>query len=682
MSFVYPAFLSAFALLAIPVIIHLFNFKKFQRFYFPDISFLKEVKEKTKKQSQLKHLLVLLCRLLAFSFLVLAFAQPFSGSIQSASPNKVVSIYIDNSFSMEAQGKNSSLLDLAKQKAQDIIKGSPQSTRFQILTNEFSPVSQRLYNKEEAVEQVESVSIFPVSRTAKEILARQDELLKTATADNIQVIHISDFQKNAFNYESNNKNYPLTLIPLKTQTTGNISVDSIWFNSPLHAINTSEELFFRLKNHDPENTESVTLQLFLNGRQKSLATITVPAGNTVDSSLAYTNTEAGIMQGKVVLNDKQVVFDDQLFFTYAIEPYIRVACINDFSRPQDTLSYDIKNIFSNDPYYRFTSFTKQNIDFSIIKQQQFLVLNRLEEVSSGLAQEMERFVAAGGSICLVTASKINLGSYNNLMQSMGAPSLTPIDTHRTVTEKPDFNDAFYAGIFEKKPYQLDVPQIRKHYGQNTSSRSLTQPILRLKNGTDLISMTRYKKGKVFMVSSPTTEDAGNLGQHALFVPIVLRMAELSLTSGKLYNVFGVDAGFEIKPLAVSGDNIFSLQQTETKESIIPEFRNDGNNIQVFFNNNIKSAGNYNLVLDGKTVNGTSLNYQRTESSLEYYTPAQLDAALKQAGYSNYKIYDKPVDESKIDLSAIDNTRKYWMLCVWLIVVFLLAETAILKFWKT
>lgn len=682
MSFVYPAFLSAFALLAIPVIIHLFNFKKFQRFYFPDISFLKEVKEKTKKQSQLKHLLVLLCRLMVFTFLVLAFAQPFSGSIQSASPNKVVSIYIDNSFSMEAQGKNSSLLDLARQKATDIVNGSAQSTRFQVLTNEFSPVSQRLYSREEALEQIENISIFPVSRKIQEVLSRQEELLKTIQADNLQLIHISDFQKTSAQYTNSGKNYPLTLIPLQTQVTGNISIDSVWFNNPLHAINASEELFFRLKNHDPGNDESVTLQVFINNRQKSLATVTVPAGNSIDSSIAYTNTETGLMHGKLVMNDKQIFFDDQLYFTYSVEPFIRVAAINDFTKPQDSIAYDIKNIFSNDPYYQFRSFTRQNIDFALLKQQQCIVLNRLDEISTGMQQELEKFVSSGGSVCIIPASNINLESYNNFLRTLSSPTLTKLDTHRTMAEKPDFNDPFFSGIFEKQPYQLDVPIIKKHYTSTTSSRSLTQPILRLKNGSDLISITRYKRGKVFLFSAPTSEDAGNLGQHALFVPIVLRMAELSLTSGKLYNVFGPDAGFEIKPLSITGDNLFKLLETETKESIIPEFRNDGNNIQVFFNNNIKTAGNYNLLLDEKLVNGTSINYPRTESTLESYSATELRNMLTQAGFTQFNIYDKPIDDSKIDLSVIDNTHKYWILCVWLVIFFLLAETAILKFWKT
>ena len=77
MEFLYSTFLYALALVAVPIIIHLFNFRKFKTVYFSNVKFLKSVKEKTKSQSQLKHLLILLSRILMIAFIVFAFAQPY-----------------------------------------------------------------------------------------------------------------------------------------------------------------------------------------------------------------------------------------------------------------------------------------------------------------------------------------------------------------------------------------------------------------------------------------------------------------------------------------------------------------------------------------------------------------------------------------------------------------------------
>ena len=77
MQFIYPAFLWALAALAIPIIIHLFYFRRFKKVAFSNVKFLQEVKEETSMRSRLRNLLVLLVRCLALAALVFAFAQPF-----------------------------------------------------------------------------------------------------------------------------------------------------------------------------------------------------------------------------------------------------------------------------------------------------------------------------------------------------------------------------------------------------------------------------------------------------------------------------------------------------------------------------------------------------------------------------------------------------------------------------
>ena len=77
MEFIYPSFLWALGVLVLPIIIHLFYFRRFKKVEFTNVRFLKEIKEETASRSKLKNLLVLLSRLLAIAFLVFAFCQPF-----------------------------------------------------------------------------------------------------------------------------------------------------------------------------------------------------------------------------------------------------------------------------------------------------------------------------------------------------------------------------------------------------------------------------------------------------------------------------------------------------------------------------------------------------------------------------------------------------------------------------
>ena len=173
MQFLYPTFLFALAALAIPIILHLFYFRRFKKVYFTNVRFLKEVKEETSARSKLRNLLVLLMRLLAIIFLVLTFAQPFiPQDVEVKKGLKTVSVFVDNSFSMSALSQDVPLLEKAKQRAREIIQAYAVDDEFQILTNDFEGRHQRLVSQEDALDLVDEISISPSVREVSKVLTR------------------------------------------------------------------------------------------------------------------------------------------------------------------------------------------------------------------------------------------------------------------------------------------------------------------------------------------------------------------------------------------------------------------------------------------------------------------------------------------------------------------------------
>ncbi len=103
MKFLYPEFLYGLITLAIPVIIHLFNFRKSKKIYFSSTRFLQSVKKSTSKKLKLKHYLILASRMLFLTFLVFAFAQPYLPGLDKNPQAESVYIYLDNSLSMSGK---------------------------------------------------------------------------------------------------------------------------------------------------------------------------------------------------------------------------------------------------------------------------------------------------------------------------------------------------------------------------------------------------------------------------------------------------------------------------------------------------------------------------------------------------------------------------------------------------
>ncbi|MEP2508074.1 MAG: BatA domain-containing protein, partial [Reichenbachiella sp.] len=142
MSFIYPIFLWGLTALAIPIIVHLFNFRKAKKISFSNVRFLESVKKKSSSNLRIRHLLILLCRLLFIFFLILTFAQPVIPSKEDGLRSKSVAIYLDNSNSLSNLTVNDvSGFNEILSVAQEITLLYSSETKFSLITNDFLPGS-------------------------------------------------------------------------------------------------------------------------------------------------------------------------------------------------------------------------------------------------------------------------------------------------------------------------------------------------------------------------------------------------------------------------------------------------------------------------------------------------------------------------------------------------------------
>ena len=147
MQFLFPTFLWGLLAVSVPLIIHLFNFRRTKKVFFTNVAFLKAVETQTSAVRRIKQWLILASRILFLAFLVLAFAQPFlpakNASKNSTSGLGVNSLYLDNSLSMQNTTENKRYIDLAITKIDELLTLFRQSPNIQLVTNDFSAEDQK-----------------------------------------------------------------------------------------------------------------------------------------------------------------------------------------------------------------------------------------------------------------------------------------------------------------------------------------------------------------------------------------------------------------------------------------------------------------------------------------------------------------------------------------------------------
>lgn len=692
MKFSNPAFLFALFSLAIPVIIHLFNFRKFKRVYFTNVRFLKDVKQETSSRNRLKHLLVLACRLLAITFLVLAFARPYLPveNTKIKTGTKAVSIYVDNSFSMQAENKSGKLFDQAIKNAKDIASSYKSTDLFNLVTNDFEGKHQRLVNKEEFLELLHDVKTGSAVKTSSEVITRQKDILKSANVPtgNYRSFLISDFQKSSTDpfLVKRDTTVEFYLVPVVAQQRSNVYIDSCWFVSPVRRLNSAENLNIRIVNDSENDLTDVPLRLFINGQPKTPASFNLPANSSVDTVITFTSREPGIQQGVIEITDSPIVFDDKFYFSYSISKTIPVLSItgkNEGLQTEASSESGISKLFGGDSLFQFKEVTETNVDLNELKTRRFIILNGLNSISTGLARDLKDFVSNGGSIAIFPGANLEFTSYKSFLTSLGTNHFLETDTSNQKTDKVNFEHEIYSGVFEKRDANIDLPSTFSHYKTSRAVRTGEENLLRLRNGDPLISFYPSGKGRVYLASVPLDDDFSNFTSHSLFVVTLYQAALFSQPTTRLYYTVGKDEIIELSNVNLKGEKVFHISSdADPKFDIIPETRSIGSKTEVFPRNQIPTSGSYKIVHNKEFLAGVAFNYDRKESKQEMYSPDELVKAFQDdRGLTNFSLVKTGAKDLTTLLSEIDEGKKLWKWCVLLALIFLLCEVLILRFWS-
>jgi hypothetical protein len=672
MNFLYPGFLLALLTIAIPIVIHLFNFRKFKKVYFSNVQFLKEAKEQNSSREKLKHLLVLFSRILAISFLVFAFARPFIplGNSASHSEKNAVSIYVDNSYSMDAVNKEGSLLDEAKRKAKEIVGSYGLNDQFQLLTNDFEGKHQRFINKDEFIQQLEDVKISSASRSLQQIMNRQQ-----SAADNSNNVSylLSDFQKNFVGSQSIKVNSSdlITFVKLNATSLPNISADSIWSLSPVHQPNQNEQIVVRLKNFGDEDAKDIPLKLNINGRQKAISSVNVPAGQSITDTLNFSGLSAGWQKGILSIKDYPLTFDDELSFSFKVSSEMNVLHIN--GDPDQTY---IKSLFTTDKYFNLTEMPEGNVKYSTFSCFSLIVVTGLKEPSSGLAQQLRAYVQNGGSLILFPDLNAGAAIYSPFLNALSLPSVEQINAGTPVSSTLDLKNDLFKDVFDQVPKNLDLPLVNRYFiyiSQNASSR---EDLLTLPLNKFLLAKYNIGAGKIYLSATSLDLKDGNLARHPVFVPLMFKIAFGSTRSFPLYYTTGSSEVLESQKINLLKNQ--SLKLVSDQFEAIPDVRQTPASTLLYVADQVKKPGFYNLIKADSTLAVMAFNDNRAESDMHYASDNELNGLF---GKQKVNIINSKKDAQSLQVAATSNSIELWKLCIILALVFLAIEILLIRFFN-
>ena len=640
MQFKHPEILYALFALLIPIIVHLFQLRKFQVEKFTNVAFLKQVNLQTRKSAIIKKWLTLLTRLLLLAAVIIAFAQPYTSKTNSLTTKAETVIYLDNSFSLQAKGAQGELL---KRAVQDIITEVPEDENISILTNNQTFKNTTLKAVKNDLLQLEYA---PNQLSSDAVLLKSKTLFNKNTNSIKNLVLISDFQEKEKSFQPKTDSLiQIHAVALQPVNTNNVSVDSVYISKTTA---TNIDISVRLKNTGI-TLENLPVSLLNDGKLiaktavalqgEAITTFTIPANESIN--------------GEITIEDTQLQFDNSLFFNINKATKINVLTIDNGN---DAF---LKRIFTESEF-NYTSTNQNQLNYSVFEKQNLIILNELKDIPNALSTALTAFTDNGGFLIVIPNEDSALSSYNNLLLQAGLTFNTKTASEKKITTI-NYSHPLYTNVFDKRVANFQYPKVNSYYTFQTENAS---KILQFEDAKSFLANHK----NVFVFASALNNKNSNFINSPLIVPTFYNIAKRSLQIPDLYYTIGKENKYDVA-VTLQQDAILSLVKEQV--NTIPQQQYFNNKVSILTNETPNEAGIYSINNKTKSIENVSYNLDRSESILVYQDISNLENITTSASIT--QLFNTLKSDSKIN--------ELWKWFVIFALLFLVIEMLLLKYLK-
>lgn len=642
MHFKHPEILYFLFLLIVPILVHLFQLRRFKTSYFTNVRFLKELAIQTRKSSKIKKRLLLATRLLLLAFIIFAFVQPFFEAADSKNASNEMYIVLDNSFSMQAKGKKGELL---KRAVQELLENTPETAQFSLLTNTENFWNTDIKSSKSALQNLKySAAPFDLSAIIAKIKAH-----KSAHQKDIVIITDAVGLKEKDIATIDFKEKPYFIVP-EAEQKNNISIDSVYINQTLENF---YEIGINLSAFG-EDFKPVSTALY---NQNKLIAKTIINFDNKKKKIKFTIPKEAF-HGYVVIEDNGLTYDNKLFFSISKSKKTNVISIGEPEK-----SNFLSRIYTSGEF-NYHNYPISSLDYNNLDKQNTIILNELTEIPQALQTTLKSFVSKGGNLVVIPSEKSSISSLNALLGNFGKVQFGNFENNSKLITKINFDHPLFSGVFENRITNFQYPKVNGSFVVSSSYPA----VLSFEDQTAFVTSIQNQVSGITVFTAPINSTNSNFQQSPLIVPLFYKIAQNNHKTGVNALTIGNNQPYFVDVL-LTKDAILEVKGNE--DSFIPIQQILNNKVKLTFNDFPDTAGNYGVYDKKEWIENISFNYKRTESDL-----SQVNTNI----VSDFKTADT--------ISTIFNTlqtertdSQIWKWFVIFALLFLALEMAIIKFVK-
>ena len=642
MHFKQPEILYFLLLLIVPILVHLFQLRRFKKEYFTNVRFLKALSIQTRKSSKIKKWLLLACRLLVLIFIILAFAQPFFESKDSKNASNELYIILDNSFSMQKKKKKGELL---KRAVQELLEETPEKMNFSLLTNSENYWNTDIKSIRSALQNLKySATPFQVDPVMAKLKAHKSAFKK-------EIIVITDAvgldYKQLRNSDATDS--PIFIIP-KAEQKNNVAIDSVFIHKTLENF---YEISVQLSGYG-DDFNPIPISLYNANKLIAKTTVTL---DTKKKSINFTIPKQAF-HGYVSIVDNGLPYDNSLYFSISKIKKINIISIGELGK-----SNFLSRIYTSDEF-NFSNYTLSALDYSKLEKQDVVVLNELDEIPQALSTTLKSFVEKGGNLIVIPSAISSITNLNSFVSNFGKLTIKSLENREKLITKINFNHPIFNSVFENKVTNFQYPKTKNSFVLSSASPAA----LSYEDQSVFLTSIANSVAAVAVFAAPINIENSNFQQSPLIVPTFYKMAMNNQNNGVNALIIG-DNKPHLTEASLNKEAILTVKGLA--EQFIPIQQIFNTKVKMTFNDYPEQAGNFSIYNKKEWIENISFNYNRTESDL---------ASANENRLSDYKTAESI--KSFFDTLQTDRTdNQIWKWFVIFALLFLIIEMAIIRFVK-
>lgn len=694
MTFLNPFLLLGLAAAAIPLVIHLFNFRRPKRVDFSSLAFLRELEKQTMRRVRIRQWLLLALRTLAIACLVLAFAQPalvsaWDGVLGSRVPSSI-GLVLDNSLSMTQRDGQGAYLDQAKALATTLADVTQPGDQLTLVTTARgdAPTPDGFAAVEQVLDGIAAAEPQAGSETISSALSRAASLLEYSTHPIQELFVIADLQAATFLDSTTTPvqdGVQITLLPLGERTHTNTAVTEARVESRIVEPGRPVEVAATVVRYGGD-AEGYGVSVYLDGERVAQIAADLPANTPTTVRFSFTPNRRGWLGGEIRIEPDDAEWDDTRYFTLHVPETRRVLVVRGAQARADLVGLAL-GLAAERGAMDVVQVDESALAASGVDDFDAVVLVGLQDVSSGEAGLLARYVEGGGGLVLFPGlnpdglnpvlAVLGGGRFDGTLGALSGPSLGGFG-------QADLEHPVFDGVFDGtsgRP-RLEDPDVALAGRYSTGGGDETT-LIRLAGGTPYLTEVRHGEGRALIYTVAPDPRWSDVPVRGLFVPLLYRSTVYVAASQRMderwtlgeAGTLRVDGGTDATPLRLVAPD---------GQEVIPEQRSVPGGVVLEVEGTFSQPGLYDLMQGETLVRRVALNLDPRESDLRVLSVDEARTRLEAATGQPVRVLDAAGGAGLAAATRLQEERggvPLWTLFLALALVFLLAEMIVAMRWN-